>query len=109
MYLFIAEIRNLFQCANAFDKVLFNRGNGVFQAVFVLGVFGMSLIKCLLMADVTATGKNITAGHFQIVVNGFQPVLQIHCMLFYKMDRGDIRSGERRGGEEWRFWGVAGI
>ena len=30
------------------------------------------------MANATATGKNITSCHFQIIVNGFQPVFNIH-------------------------------
>lgn len=37
----------------------------------------MSFFDSLFMADMTAAGKNITACHFQIIVNGFQPVFHI--------------------------------
>ena len=32
----------------------------------------------MYMADMTAGGKYIPSGHFQVIVNGFQPVLHIH-------------------------------
>ena len=47
----------------------------------------------LFVADVTATGKNITAGHFQVIVNGFQPVLHIHWFLIESVYLGDIKVG----------------
>ena len=42
--LFFSGIRNPFQCTNASDKVLFDWGNGVLQAIFVFGVFCMSFV-----------------------------------------------------------------
>lgn len=49
----------------------------------------MSFFNSLLVADMTAAGKNITACHFQIIVNGFQPVFHIHW-FFVKGAKNEI-------------------
>lgn len=53
----------------------------------------MSFFDGLFMADATATGKNITSGHFQIIVNGFQPVFHIHRFFVNGVYLSNIKVG----------------
>ena len=53
----------------------------------------MSFFDSLFMADATATGKNITSGHFQIIVNGFQPVFHIHWFFVKGVYLSNIKVG----------------
>ena len=59
-------------------KILFNWREDIIQSILIFIIFRMSFFDSLFMADATAAGKNITSGHFQIIVNGFQPVFNIH-------------------------------
>ena len=45
------------------------------------------------MADATAAGKNITSCHFQIIVNGFQPVFHIHWFFVKGVYLSNIKVG----------------
>ncbi len=45
------------------------------------------------MADMPATGKNITSGHFQIIVNVFQPVFHVHWFFVKSVYLSNIKVG----------------
>ena len=83
--------RNLFQVSNAFNKIFLHRRKVIFKSIFVLIIFSMSLFDSLLMADMTAGGKDIPSGHFQVIVNGFQSVFHIHRLLIKSMDFGNVK------------------
>ena len=61
--------------------------------ILIFIIFRMSFFNCLLVTDMTAAGKNITACHFQIIVNGFQPVFHIYWFFVKGVYISSIKVG----------------